>query len=534
MSENENTDKDLEKIDQDINSHRELVIFLIILVIIAYITIAANKLSISESLEKWGTFGDFIGGILNPIFGLFAFYWLTYSVRLQIKELKETREELKKAADAQSISAKHQASIALLEAKNVETQSKIFELNKETLESQRIAAHAQAEQIAIQNFESLFFQLLKTKTDVTNDILVGSKHTLERLCIFKGETNKGKNYLKVKEQEEIAIRKINQMIDDKVQGKESIKDHVIIFKSHVKVSWEVFYTESFLDYAGSYFRVSYQIVKLIDENQTLKNLIKVSQKEYSRKQKEYFDIFRATFTQYELEAFFFNCLSKYGSKNFKKLLEKYGMFEPLLIDTDRSNERLSSLTRYAYMYDISIFEESPSWKEYFEHIEDLKSNFDPDRIKKNLYFLWRMNIIINTTGDDLGMGDITDRLIIKYGQNNDFFKSYFVWGMFVTSSDVELKINNGIKYLTEKIERLKKELIDKNGSLEHKKDESQNFEKHYNQKSQIENQISEYEENIREYRDIKDIDKIKKIIDYGIRLSEFIDFFNLDEQKILR
>ncbi|HCA5144383.1 TPA: putative phage abortive infection protein, partial [Acinetobacter baumannii] len=415
MSENENTDKDLEKIDQDINSHRELVIFLIIVVILAYIAIAANKISISESLEKWGTFGDFIGGILNPIFGLFAFYWLTYSVRLQIKELKETREELKKAADAQSISAKHQASIALLEAKNVDTQSKIFELNKETLESQRIAAHAQAEQIAIQNFESLFFQLLKTKTDVTNDILVGSKHTLERLCILNNETNKGKYYLKAKEQEEIAKRKINQMIDDKVQGKESIKDHIIIFKSHVKVSWEVFYTESFLDYAGSYFRVSYQIVKLIDENQTLKNLIKVSQKEYSKKQKEYFDIFRATFTQYELEAFFFNCLSKYGNKNFKKLLERYGMFEPLLIDTNRSNERLSSLTRYAYMYDISIFEESSAWKEYFEHIEDLKSNFEPDRIKKNLYFLWRMEIIINPTGDDLGMGDITDRLIVKYG-----------------------------------------------------------------------------------------------------------------------
>ncbi|MEH1710255.1 putative phage abortive infection protein [Acinetobacter pittii] len=532
MSEKENTDKDLEKIDQDINSHRELVIFLIIVVILAYLAIAANQLPISESLEKWGTFGDFFGGILNPIFGLFAFYWLTYSVRLQIKELKETREELKKAAEAQSISAQHQASIALLEAENVETQSKIFELNKQTLESQRIAAHAQAEQIAIQNFESLFFQLLKTKTDVTNDILVGSKHTLERLCIFKDESNKGNNYFKDNEQEKIAIKKINQMIEDKVQGKESIKDHIIIFKSHVKVSWEAFYTESFLDYAGSYFRVSYQIVKLIDENQTLKNLIKVKQKEYSKKQKEYFDIFRATFTQYELEAFFFNCLSKYGNKNFKKLLEKYGMFEPLLIDTDRSNERLNSLTRYAYMYDLSIFEKSDSWKEYFINIENLKENFDSERIRKDFYFLWHMKIIINPTGDNLGFGDVVDRLVIKYGLNNDFFKSYFVWGMFVNSSNIELKIKNSIKSLTEKIERLREELIEINGLIEHKNDEIQNFEKYFNKKSDVENQISKCEENIEKFKDIKDIDKIRKIIDYGIRLSEFIDFFNLDEQKI--
>ncbi|KAB0453951.1 putative phage abortive infection protein [Acinetobacter baumannii] len=354
-----NSDKDLEKIDQDINSHRNLVIFLIGVVVLAYLAIASNKISISESLEKWGTFGDFFGGILNPIFALFAFYWLTYSVRLQIKELKETRNELKKAAKAQEDSAKHQEKIAKLEAENVKTQNNILNLNIQTLKEQKSAAIAQKEQIAIQNFESLFFQLLQTKTKVTNDILMGSTGTLYRFA----KENIGFANIKIKEMN----NKGNNL-----NGKESIKDHIILFKTCVEKNWEEFYTSSFLDLAGSYFRISYQIVKLIDQNNNLYKLAKVKDKDYSIKQKEYFDIFRSTFTQYELEAFFFNCLYKYGNDKFKKLIEKYGMFEPLLIDYDRSNESIHSLTRYAYQYNEIIFEENELWKEYFEKVENLK------------------------------------------------------------------------------------------------------------------------------------------------------------------
>lgn len=48
------------------------------------------------------------------------------------------------------------------------------------------------------------------------------------------------------------------------------------------------------------------------------------------------------------------------------------MFEPLLIDYDRSNESIHSLTRYAYQYNEIIFEENELWKEYFEKVENLK------------------------------------------------------------------------------------------------------------------------------------------------------------------
>lgn len=352
-----NSNKDLEKIDQDINFHR-IIIFLIIIAVVFFYLIM-KEVKVTDEAQNWGTVGDFFGGILNPIFALFAFYWLTYSVRLQIKELKETRNELRKAAKAQEDSARHQEEIARLEAENVKTQNNILNLNIETLAEQKAAAIAQKEQIAIQNFESLFFQLLQTKTKVTNDILMGSTGTLYRFA---------------KENIGFADIKIKTMKDkgNSLNGKESIKDHIILFKTCVEKNWEEFYTSSFLDLAGSYFRISYQIVKLIDQNNNLYKLAKVKDKDYSIKQKEYFDIFRSTFTQYELEAFFFNCLYKYGNDKFKKLIEKYGMFEPLLIDYDRSNESIHSLTRYAYQYNEIIFEENELWKEYFEKVENLK------------------------------------------------------------------------------------------------------------------------------------------------------------------
>lgn len=54
-----------------------------------------SKEPISNDQAHWGQLGDYIGGLLNPLVALFAFYWLTESVRLQTQELEETRRTLK-------------------------------------------------------------------------------------------------------------------------------------------------------------------------------------------------------------------------------------------------------------------------------------------------------------------------------------------------------------------------------------------------------------------------------------------------------
>lgn len=52
--------------------------------------------------DKWGTFGDFFGGLMNPLVAFAAFYWLTQSVKLQKKELAETKAALVESAAAQN------------------------------------------------------------------------------------------------------------------------------------------------------------------------------------------------------------------------------------------------------------------------------------------------------------------------------------------------------------------------------------------------------------------------------------------------
>ena len=43
---------------------------------------------LSDSNGDWGTFGDYLGGVLNPILGFASFMALLYTVRLQSNELK--------------------------------------------------------------------------------------------------------------------------------------------------------------------------------------------------------------------------------------------------------------------------------------------------------------------------------------------------------------------------------------------------------------------------------------------------------------
>lgn len=62
---------------------------------------------LSKENDKWGTFGDFFGGTVNPILGFISFIALITTIRLQLQELSQTRAELKRSADAQQSTEKH-------------------------------------------------------------------------------------------------------------------------------------------------------------------------------------------------------------------------------------------------------------------------------------------------------------------------------------------------------------------------------------------------------------------------------------------
>lgn len=353
-----NQDKDLEKIDQDINFHR-IIIFLIILSVIAFYLIM-KEITVTEAAQHWGPVGDFFGGILNPIFALFAFYWLTYSVRLQIKELKETRQELKKAAQAQEESAKHQEEIARLEAENVSTQQRILEAQEQTLVTQLSAAQAQQEQIILQNFENLFFELLKSKSNMLSDIKYSDN-------MFDEESNNSSSFV--------------------YYGKDAFKKGIESYKKNFTSDYWVNYFDNYLiPHWSNYFNLCFHIMKIIHAN---KDIRKIGPRNtlYSAKQKEYFDIFKVTLSQFECEAFFFILLYDLRLGPVKRLVEKYCLFSVMQIDSNILGDFNNFLTSKAYMYEKRAFSDNKSWSIYFEEIEIINKNMkikDLRRIIKKL------------------------------------------------------------------------------------------------------------------------------------------------------
>jgi len=96
------------------------------------------KFPLSDSPAVWGAFGDYIGGVLNPLCAYMAFIWLVRSYALQKVELAETRKTLQDAQRAQT----EQARLALITAQTQSFSIRLTVLGS-TLNRLR-ASHARA------------------------------------------------------------------------------------------------------------------------------------------------------------------------------------------------------------------------------------------------------------------------------------------------------------------------------------------------------------------------------------------------------
>lgn len=123
-----------------------LFAFFCIVSVFGVYSISFKDFSFIADTEKFGQFGDFIGGTLNPILAFLSFMALLYTIKIQIDELKLSREEL--------------------------------EATRKELEGSRIAQQEQSESLKLQNqatklqmFENTFFKLvelfIKTKESLS-------------------------------------------------------------------------------------------------------------------------------------------------------------------------------------------------------------------------------------------------------------------------------------------------------------------------------------------------------------------------------
>ncbi|EOE6055759.1 hypothetical protein ACKJ8N_003564 [Vibrio cholerae] len=73
----------------------------------------------------FGAFGDFVGGILNPILSFITILLLIYSLRFQLQELGYTRDEIKKTNQIHTSNVQQQK--RLFEATNYLEELKLFQ-----------------------------------------------------------------------------------------------------------------------------------------------------------------------------------------------------------------------------------------------------------------------------------------------------------------------------------------------------------------------------------------------------------------------
>jgi hypothetical protein len=92
----------LDDLQTQIERTSKLVLVAIFIVPFSYLVwFVLDGQDLSKNTADWGTFGDFIGGVLNPFIAFFAFYWLTKSIQIQKEELSETKNALKDSSQAQ-------------------------------------------------------------------------------------------------------------------------------------------------------------------------------------------------------------------------------------------------------------------------------------------------------------------------------------------------------------------------------------------------------------------------------------------------
>jgi len=183
-----------------------IALFLAIVVSITYF----NKFdgNLSNEQAHWGEFGDYIGGVLNPIFGFLALIALLMTISLQATELKLTREELKNSSDA---------------------------------------LNAQNKTLITQNFENSFFQMLRLHNDIVNSIdFVRGGGTRQVV------TTSGRDCFPVMLERLISRYESNKLIDDE--------------KLKTEQSYNIFYDSLQVELAH-YFRYLFNIFKFIHNSE---------------------------------------------------------------------------------------------------------------------------------------------------------------------------------------------------------------------------------------------------------------------------
>ncbi|WP_318513273.1 putative phage abortive infection protein [Photobacterium leiognathi] len=224
--------------------------------------------------EKGGVFGDFLGGVLNPVLTFFTLFGLIATIVIQRQELRLARNEYEKTAEALSTQAIETTFFNILDLHH-----NIVDNLKVDIEELRDKSEAQ--------------KLLKgiSSSFINSQIGLGTSSKSEGRAVFEDILN--------------FLSSEAESPEEVLERYQYIQDH----HNHI---------------LGHYFRNLYQALKVINSYE--ESALTVAQK------RKYASILRAQLSTKELALLFINCLDGVSdSGQFKNLLIEFNMLEHLPI-----------------------------------------------------------------------------------------------------------------------------------------------------------------------------------------------------------
>lgn len=183
----------------------------------------------------------------------------------------------------------------------------------------------QRDDIALERFNTNFFNLLNIHEEITNNLE------------FEYFTNGGVNAIMGRKAFRFSFKEVVAKTPDNMEYKNfSAMLHERGIQEYIN--------SAFPTYFDHYFRCMYRIVKLVDETEVLAD--KDENKELL-KRKEYVSILRSKLSRYELVWLFYNGLT-YGKDKFKPLIEKYALLKNLRQDLLVSKRDIKLYSPSAY------------------------------------------------------------------------------------------------------------------------------------------------------------------------------------------
>ncbi|TMP73505.1 putative phage abortive infection protein [Pseudoalteromonas sp. S1608] len=246
----------------------------------------------ASNIGNWGAIGDFFGGVLNPMFALFSLILIAHT----LMQNKQALEQSEKAIE-QGTKAIEQNEKAL------QVSNKELELTRNELKNSATALEEQAKLLAVQSFETTFFNMLELHSKTLKQVKFNPDRTFMNI-IDEVEVDQIRS--RGESSGSDAFFSIMFFISEISQGKNALKYFDIFYLWENKC-------------IKSYYITLYQILKMI-ENTPFSKLDK----------KKYSNVLRAQLSNQELVILMLFCINpRVNNAKFKGMVIEFNLLEHL-------------------------------------------------------------------------------------------------------------------------------------------------------------------------------------------------------------